>query len=126
MTAIATHHDDPALIADDLDPLTVLPGDDEDVVCDLDAAPPPSDRPKPFVFRHAGRRWRLLDQVFTDWQEVDLAQGRPRAMMHALLPTDQREPLLALRMEIWQLQKLIADYRTHYGLDPDDDGVLSQ
>lgn len=126
MTDIAAHPDPaPASMVDDLDPLSVLPDDDEDVVCDLDAHPRPTDRPKPFWFRHAGERWLLLDQVFADWQELEAAQGKPRAMMHALLPEDQRVRLLALRMEIYQLQKLLNDYRTHYGLDPDD-GVLTQ
>jgi hypothetical protein len=48
------------------------------------------------------------------------AQGNPRAMMHALLPDEQRVRLLALRMEVWQLEKLMTQYRTHYALHADD------
>ncbi|MEU4218124.1 hypothetical protein [Actinoplanes sp. NPDC026623] len=118
MTAV-TPHDTTTPAGPVFDAAPVLEDDAVAVVCDLDAYERPTDRPAPFWFTYKGRNWLLMDQIDTDWQELDAAQGNPRLMMHTLLPPEQRATLLAHRMEIYRLEKLMSDYRAHYNLAPD-------
>ncbi|HEX8632243.1 MAG TPA: hypothetical protein VF755_29140 [Catenuloplanes sp.] len=93
---------------------------DGEVVCDLDAHEHPTPRPKPFWFRYQGQRFLLIDSMEADWQDLAVAQGNPRMMMHLLVPEDQRADLLSRKMPVYRLDKLIADYQAHYKLDLPD------
>lgn len=101
-------------------PPPAAPG--RDVTLDLDALDkaaylgPEKVQTKPFVFRHGGRDWELIDPRDLDWQEGLDALRHPLGVIQFALAETDRGDFLQVKLPSWKLGAVFEAWRQHYDL----------
>lgn len=83
---------------------------------------------KPFVFKHAGKTWELIDPRDLDWRDLMRGLRNPAAFMGMAMPKDQQEDFLEEPCAGWKMDAIFTNWQAHYkvtGLG-DLNGLLAQ
>lgn len=89
---------------------------EDKVTLDLDALDR-QDPPKPFIFKHNGITFQLLDPDGIDWQDLLAALRNPHLFFkHALGDDELRKKFLTAPMPSWKMRRLMTEYQEHFNL----------
>lgn len=73
--------------------------------------------PEPFVVTFDGKPMTFKDAAEIDWQDLIRAQYDPRFFFTVSLSEADAKRFLEKKLPTWKMEKLMAAYNAHYGID---------
>lgn len=86
------------------------------VSLDLDTLERDGGRPGPFVFKHEGDIFQMMDPEETDWQDLLSGLRNPALFIRFTMSIEDQKRFFNLRVPAWKMNRVMQAYQKHYGI----------